>query len=329
MVYYTYEIQCNTTNKRYIGSRITANRVDILDGYYTSSKVVALLIEKHGIDNFSVIGTKLHDTQKEAIKYENILLLNAKNNRHKYLNINFSSSVNGAVIKTQSHIKITNTKTNECIYYPKNVSLPKGWIKGTNCKPPSRKGFKTYYNTETGITQILGPHDDKVGYVQITAYKKLLKNKMKSQRGIRCVWITNGTSNTKIYKDEKPRKEWWFGKTSKATKHIITNGYESKWTKRTDEIPDGWKKGKHYKTFSTKGMIRITDGLSNKMINSSEKVPEGWFKGKASKKIYIYDNVTFLNRKLLLEYLNISANTFNYNQLKNKYDGILVVKENI
>lgn len=201
-------------------------------------------------------------------------------------------------------------------------------MKGTNCKPPSRKGFKTYYNTSTGIKKILGPHDDKTGYVQITAYKKLLKSEIKSQKGIRCVWITNGISNTKIYKDEQPEKGWWFGKTSKRTKHVITNGNESKWINLTDKIPDGWRKGKHHKTFSTKDMIKITNGVLTKMIFTDDKIPDGWFKGKASKKIYIYDGITFMNRKLLLEYLNISANTFNYNQSKNKYDGILVIKEN-
>ena len=48
--------------------------------------------------------------------------------------------------------------------------------------------------------------------------------------------------------------------------------------KETDEIPEGWKKGRL--PFNT---IWINNGEQNKLIPKNEQIPEGWKKGKLNK----------------------------------------------
>lgn len=72
------------------------------------------------------------------------------------------------------------------------------------------------------------------------------------------MWITNGTDNKKIAKDDAIPKGWSKGRkiaytnktTAKGKQHgqygtiWITNGIETKQIKKDDTIPNGWKRGR-------------------------------------------------------------------------------------
>jgi hypothetical protein len=73
---YVYKITFNPTNQYYIGYRGSkkATPNDLLETYFTSSKVVARLIKEHGVDNFTKEILAEFGTGTEAYEYEQQLL---------------------------------------------------------------------------------------------------------------------------------------------------------------------------------------------------------------------------------------------------------------
>jgi uncharacterized protein YbdZ (MbtH family) len=73
------------------------------------------------------------------------------------------------------------------------------------------------------------------------------------------------------------------GATTK-NKIAITDGHDTKYISRDEEIPAGWRSGGGPKYGQTKGKISITDGKNNRYILPEEDIPEGWTLGNISGK---------------------------------------------
>jgi hypothetical protein len=73
---YVYKITFLPTDQYYIGYRGSKNATpgDLLETYFTSSKVVARLIKEHGVDKFAKEILAEFDTGTEAYEYEQQLL---------------------------------------------------------------------------------------------------------------------------------------------------------------------------------------------------------------------------------------------------------------
>jgi len=73
---YVYKITFKPTNQYYIGYRGSkkATPNDLLETYFTSSKVIARLIKEYGLDNFTKEILAEFDTGTEAYEYEQQLL---------------------------------------------------------------------------------------------------------------------------------------------------------------------------------------------------------------------------------------------------------------
>jgi hypothetical protein len=102
------------------------------------------------------------------------------------------------------------------------------------------------------------------------------------------VWITNGSENMMIQKDETMPDGFFIGKTQRKDivsikdTIYINNGLTNKRIKKSDLIPEGWAKG------MVKGKIKpykfITDGKINKKISPDDHLPDGFRYGMAPKK---------------------------------------------
>lgn len=287
--YYVYRIYHEIENKYYIGSRTISERIDILNGYNTSSKVVKNLIKDYGIDKFKIDYILEFKSAKDAINKENEILQKITD-RENYLNVNFSAG--GAVIKSQSHFQIYNELTNEYIYHPKNVKIPIGWIKKSSFKPPSRKGYKQLINLKTKETK----------------YLNLLENKLPEG------WEIKTDYDKKIHNSIEKRTE------------CITDGLQNKKIRKSDKLPDGWRFGRTKKRNSD---VYINDGTYEKLISPNEKIPINYKIGRISiKRTYIYNGKYFELKKDLIKYLNMTITEFDYKLAKNRIENIEVYDNN-
>lgn len=109
-------------------------------------------------------------------------------------------------------------------------------------------------------------------------------------------WITDGSINHRINKDEKIPECFYIGKTehcsfsikkSEATKQKIwiNDGVKNKRINRDDEIPNNYTIGMLQQKVPSAniGTIWITNGLLNKKIKNYENLPDGFTFGKTLK----------------------------------------------
>ena len=328
-VYYTYTIRNKEVDKLYIGSRTKSDRIDILDGYYTSSKVVRNLIEQYGVDSFEVVDVKTFNSIEEAVTYENDTLQSIKN-KEDYLNINFSAG--GSVIKSQTHVQIYNELTDEYMYHPKQLDIPTGWIKQSSFQPPSRLGYKHVVNLETGEIGHLKPTDTLPdGWVIKTEYNQLIKDSTEKKTE----WITDGNTNKRIELSQIGNipDGWRLGKVAEKPTIRITDGTCDKYVFSIDEITEGWTLGSSQQNnLSTgKGMIKINNGIIQKRHPIDESIPEGWMRGDLPNKnavYYTYKNTTYNYKKDICDALGLNSNQFDWAMLKNKYAGEITIFRN-
>ena len=106
--------------------------------------------------------------------------------------------------------------------------------------------------------------------------KRLLSEAKKNR-----IWITNEIDSRIINKDDPIPDGWRRGshyKSLGATGLIwIKNETHSLRIPATDDIPDGWELGRFDST--TKDTIWINNGQESRMIPKDESIPEGWSKG--------------------------------------------------
>lgn len=288
--FYVYKIFHEIEKKYYVGSRTISNKIDILNGYNTSSKVVHNLIDEYGIEKFKLIEVIELTSAKKAIEKEDEILKSIKN-KEDYLNINFSAG--GSIIKSQTHIQIYNIETDEYMYHPKKVKIPQGWIKKSSFKPPSRKGFRTIINTLNHKTKIINTLAEIIpdGWEIKTEYDKKIHNSIEK----RTECITDGLQNKKI--------------------------------RKSDKLPDGWRFGRTKKRNSD---VYINDGTYEKLVSPNEKIPINYKIGRISiKRTYIYNGKYFELKKDLIKYLNMTITEFDYKLAKNRIENIEVYDNNI
>ncbi len=100
MTPYFYIIQHNNSCKYYAGSKYSKNsnpsKLLVEGGYTTSSKIVNIIIEKEGLQAFSVRKIKTFNTQAEAYNYETRFLrkVNAANN-NSFINLHNNNFILG------------------------------------------------------------------------------------------------------------------------------------------------------------------------------------------------------------------------------------------
>lgn len=256
-MFYVYTIRHIPSGRKYIGSRCKAEYVDILKEYFTSSLVVKLLIKEDGLESFEVESIIECPSIETCVALEDKMLRSVSKESELYLNVNFTA--HGAVIRNQTHTSITKGD-GVFMYYPRGVKIPEGWHIEWPCPPPSQKGKRWYLNPETKETKMLYPNSENIpsGFVLKTEYYKKIKDEVPR----RSEWITDGTTNAKIGKDEMPPQNWRFGKSYK---------------KKPSGRPKG---GIGYS--STTGTWTITDGETVKYVPPETPIPEGWYRGNPS-----------------------------------------------
>ena len=96
------------------------------------------------------------------------------------------------------------------------------------------------------------------------------------------IWITDGNNSKIISKNNDIPEGWRKGSHYKPNqdKIFITSETECKMIHKKDKIPDGWIK-KH----PNKEKICITDGIQDKRISKGSKIPNGWKLGRVQESI--------------------------------------------
>ena len=313
-------------DKYYIGSRTCSNKIDILNGYNTSSKFVYQIIQDHGIDSFSVVDIKTFDTAEIAIRNEDKLLRSIlKKDRCNYMNINFSA--HGAIIKSQTHKRIYNILTDKYSYIPKEAEIPDNCRLKTRSIPPNRKGFKKHINLLTGEITNFRPEDNNDK--NIILHDEYLLSKKPPKK---IVWVTDGVTNKKIRVCEPTPEGWRKGKTVIWNLQKITDGVIDKYISKDESIPEGWRKGstRAKNNKSSLGLIGITDGINSRKISKDDPIPEGWRKGNhtSGTKIYYLDGKEFTIKKDLLKYLDTTPAKFEGALKKGLIKGLIIKDKN-
>ena len=324
--FYVYEIYNSIVDKKYIGSRTISKEIDILTGYFTSSKTVKGLIKKHGVDSFEILSIKEFNSANEAIQAENELLQAIpKDQRCNYLNVNFSAG--GSVIVSQTHHRIHNPETGEYVYHPKSLPIPDGWIKKTRSIPPSRKGLKKCINVDTLEISVL--KYDECTDEKIILYSEYLKTLPKPKKPNPNMWITNGEKCARIFDTDVIPDGWYKGKLQRITKHNITNGIDVKYVDKNLPIPDGWYRGDNRNYNTTGDKVSITNGLERKFINHGDSIPDGWWKGTSSSSntFYILGDKVFFTQKEIVKHLNTTKAKFEWALSKGRYNEITVMSK--
>lgn len=253
MYSYLYKLYAPNINKWYIGSRQSKQppEQDILIRYFTSSKVIKILLEQG--ENFLVEEITLFSTYKEAVAAEDRYLRSIID-KSQYLNINFSAG--GQIVKSKTHTFIT-TNSKEYIQFPKDVKLPVGYYEEWPFSPPSRKNKHTYINILTGerknyFTGVDVIPTQSIRVTEFNTIQQHLRKILKKQ------FITNGNINKKILIVDDIPEGWYAGKTNDYS--------QTHWSKQN-------RKG------TTTGKICINNGYNNKFIFANETIPVGWTKG--------------------------------------------------
>jgi hypothetical protein len=247
---YTYSVTHKKTGIHYYGSRYSkgCSPDDFFKTYFTSCKIIHDLIKREGVEGFEFKIRKTFKDTLSCIQHENKFLkrVDAKNNPK------FFNRQNETILTNTGFIIITNETIT--IRWPMEKQIPEGFKKGNNRKHCS-----------------------------------VTKGRM---------WIHNPiTKETRMIKRDEPMPEGflpnrppeYFKEHSKKLKDrnliYITNGSENRYISKTDEIPEGWRKGRFFRNPENLGKrsykyITITDGKRNTHLKIGEPIPEGWRRGK-------------------------------------------------
>jgi len=108
---YFYKIQHKSSGKIYVGSQYGKNSdpKNLLNCYFTSSKLVKQIIKEDGVDSFVIL---LIDERLDAREYEQKYLLETYNQigRDKFLNEYFNRNLSPGILLTKDIIAKANEK---------------------------------------------------------------------------------------------------------------------------------------------------------------------------------------------------------------------------
>lgn len=212
MFYTIYQITNNINGKIYIGKHQTSN---IDDGYMGSGKLLQRAIIKHGIENFSKSILFVFDNQYDMDKKESELVDEQFCLMESTYNIKIGGTGGFDFINKHKlgfgqgdfHTAEAKSKISQWqeAYWPNETA---------NKKEYRISQIKKWAKTDRNVNKFNSQNNPMNNPDQKAKHKKALEGKFKgsdnSQFGT--MWITNGVVNQKI--------------------------------KKTDQLPDGWKKGR-------------------------------------------------------------------------------------
>lgn len=209
-----YRITCNTTGKIYIGKHQTK---DLEDSYMGSGKFLAHAKKKYGLQNFSKDILHIFDTEEEMNTKEAELVTEEFCLREDTYNIcpggkggwGFNNTPEGQKLREFSYSKRSEAGKKKFKYLYENdesFKLKMNKIWNENISKATQRSME---NNPNG-TFYGKKHSDETK--KIIGLKNSDKQKGSGNSQFGTIWITNGTENKKI--------------------------------KKTDSIPEGYRKGR-------------------------------------------------------------------------------------
>lgn len=214
MFYYLYQITNLVNNKIYVGVHKTS---DLSDGYMGSGKVIKDAIRKYGIDNFKKDILEFFDTseamyarEKEVVTDEFLLREDVYNLRRggtggfDYLN---KTGLNISGHWKSKEIRSNNLRKQSKITRENGHKIEAFAVPGFKGEDNQRKMIENAWSDAAKIKRA----------ATIQQNKSFDKEK-NSQYGT--MWITNGTKNKKIKKNEPIPEGWNRGRTMLTTLNL-------------------------------------------------------------------------------------------------------------
>jgi hypothetical protein len=216
MFYTIYKITNNINNKYYIGKHQTN---DLNDGYFGSGKLIRRAIVKHGLDNFSKEILFVFDNEEEMNSKEAELVVVSE---ETYNLCEGGKGGFGHINRTGLNNK--NQQENRSRKKRRN-SLKKFYSIDENKKQRSKISIQMH---ELGLlnNSYFGSRgkDDELAIEKSRSFESIKKRK----------------ETFSVIKHQQGSKNSQFGTM------WITNGSENKRIKKTDDIPNGWNRGRTY-----------------------------------------------------------------------------------
>jgi hypothetical protein len=219
MFYYIYQIKNKLNGKIYIGVHKTT---DIDDGYMGSGSIICSAIEKYGIENFEKTILETFKNSKEMFEREKEIVTEEFLTRSDVYNLRRGGSGGFDYINKKGLQKLARKKSNKTMSekYGDNFLSQIG-KKGTEVQ---RKNGQLEKSIE----------------------------RLKKYPGFKTYQQKNNAHNAANSQEAKLKRKETFKKIGhsqgeKNSQHDtiwITNNFENKKIKKSDIIPEGWKKGR-------------------------------------------------------------------------------------
>lgn len=214
MFYYLYEIKCLVNGKIYVGVHKTAN---LDDGYMGSGTVIKQAIEKHGINNFTKVILEYFDDSASMYAREKEVV------------------------------------TDEFLLRTDTYNLRRGGSGGFDHINKSGLNFKGYNSVQDKNSSISKMRDVK--------FRKSIHHLLLA--GARKSWSAGRRSNFNKEVNIKLRARALTEDAKEKRKATFTNIRHQQGDKN-----------------SQYGTMWITDGETNKKIRKTDQIPQGWVKGR-------------------------------------------------
>ena len=205
MFYTIYKITNNINSKFYIGMHKTDN---LNDGYMGSGKLIRMAIEKYGVENFNKEILHVCDNEIDM------------RNKEKELVVLHEMSYNlceggkggfGYINRTPSIIEKRDALENKRKGYAANKH---NMIKPKNVNPENiSKSIKKYYSENQ--SHWTGKKHSKETIAKMKQ-KAIGRNSKESNPNYGKCWITNGSENKMIKKDQPINEGWVKGRITKV-----------------------------------------------------------------------------------------------------------------
>lgn len=214
---YLYQITNLINNKIYIGVHKTD---DIDDGYMGSGKVIKYAIEKYGIENFRKDILENFDTYENALAKEAEIVTDEFLQRDDVYNLRrggtggFDYINKNGLSGAAAHGKLGQIATRKGLADPSKKKQVYGKVadKLRNQHAAGTRTHTYFGNAEWGVRALAESKTEKSIQKRKNTYKDIHHQQGLSNSQYGKFWITDGTDNKKIKKD--------------------------------DPIPEGWKKGR-------------------------------------------------------------------------------------
>ena len=235
--HFIYKTTNLLNNKYYVGMHSTSN---LKDGYLGSGKRLRYSIRKYGESNFKLEILEFFSTREELIKRERELVNEDLIKDFNCLNLKPGGSGGWCNLDHQKRAtKGANKRRLELLVI--NLEFKQKYSQ--KCR---ERNIKQY---EEGTRKRDFQYDwtgKKHKPESIQKMKKVKeghgKGETNSQFGT--MWITDGSKNKKIKKEDSIPEGWYSRKYKKVDLFWVTNEIENKRLKSSLPIPEGWRRGR-------------------------------------------------------------------------------------